>query len=506
MSVSGAALDLHRPRWLSVVESVRRPYALMVLWGLVVGLAAALVLLAMTPSIWPIMASRSTGMRASLAVLSHGGPLLVGLHAGAYYPVALGDDPGAFTYLPLLGHLFGGVDPVAMLRYCYVVLVASLAAVYPLIFYKLTRSLLAGLAAPLMLLACLRSLGFIDVYWVAAWGMLALLPPLYLLARDWSRFGLVALVAISLVAGWLSSTHDSSGVGIVVIAAIVLLLRRWRWWRVLPALALLVVAYMSSSAFVFSAIREHRDQRLGVTAMRDDEMTQHPLWHTAYIGLGYLPNHYGISFLDGVSAARVQSDSPGTPYFSHHYETVIRKAYFRVVRAHPLEVIKQYGAKVVVAVADARLYLVLVLLTMPAMLLLGSGRRMRRRWVLLTLPALVVAFLQTIVAMPGPAYDAELFGALGVLVILGLCWMLGEAEAGARTHGGLRLAYAALRNTWSTRTKGFSALPKDARLVVVLSAVLLMVSAGGHFIRLSAENWQSHPSGVPISNPTIYGR
>jgi hypothetical protein len=508
MSVSGAALDLHWPRWLSAVESVRRPYALMVLWGLVVGLAAALVLLATTPYEWPIMASRSTGMRASLAVLSHGGPLLVGRHGlmGSYYAIALGDDPGSFTYLPLLGHLLGGIDPVVMLRYCYVVLVASLTAIYPLIFYRLTRSLLAGIAAPFMLLVCIRSLGLIDIYWLAAWGMLALLPPLYLLARDWPRFGLLALVAISLAAGWLSSMQGSSGVGIVVTAAIVLLLRRWRWWRVLPALALLAAAYISVNTFVFAAIREHRDQRLGVKAMPDDEMTQHPLWHTAYIGLGYLPNDNGISFKDGSSNARVQHDAPGTPYLSHHYETVIRTAYFSFVRAHPLEVLKQYGAKAVVAVAESRFYLVLMLLTMPAMLLLGTGRRMRRRWALLTLPALVVGFLRTMVAVPGPAYDPGLFGVLGVLAILGLCWMLQQVEMGAREQVSLRFASIMPSTAWSTRTEHPAPLRRITRVSVIYLTALLAVSIGGHFIRSSAEHWQSHPSIVQIGNPTIYHR
>ncbi len=498
VSASSTAATLRRPRWLSTVEGIRRPRVLMLLWGLVIGLVAALALLAIVPHVWTIMESRSSGMRASLAVLKEGGPLLVGRHGvnGAYYPVAMGDDPGTFTYFPLLGYLFGGVDPVVILSYFYVVAVAFVAAAYPLIFYRLTGSVLAGLAAPLMFLVCMVSIGFEDVYWIPAWGMLTLLPPLFLLARDRSRFGSVALVAIALAAGWLSSIRSSAGLGIVVIAGIVLVLRGRRWWRVLPVLAVLALAYMSTSTFIFTAIRAHRDHVLGVKTMTDDGMTQHPLYHTAYIGLGYLHNDYGIRFKDEVAAHRVEQLAPGEVYQSHAYEETIRRAYFDFVKAHPVEALRQYGAKVVVAVADAGPYLLLVALTMPAMLMFGPARRIRRLWALLALPALLIAFLQPMVAVPTQPYEEQLFGVLGVLGIVGLCWSLERAESRARERGGLPFALAGLRAAWSTRAAQRRPVSRCIRITTAAVAVLVLFCAAGYFIRQSADRWQGIPSGV----------
>lgn len=498
-SASSAAPRLHRPRWLAAVEGVQRPNALMVLWGLAIGLMVALALLAVVPHDWPIMGSRSTGMRASLAVLEEGGPLLVGRHGphGAYYPIALNDDPGSFTYFPLLGHLLGNVDPLVVLSYFYVVVVAALAAVYPLIFYRLTRSLLAGLAAPVMLAVCIVSMGFIDIYWIPAWGMLALLPLLYLLTQRWPRYGLVALLAIALAAGWLSSIRNDAGLGIVLSVAIVLVLRRWRWWRMLTALALVAVAYMATSSFVFTAIREHRDQRLGVAQLADDEMTHHPLFHNAYIGLGYLPNDYGIRYKDEVSAAEVQKEDPGTTYLSHRYETVIRSAYFDFVTAHPLEAVRQYAAKLVVSIADTGPYSALVLLTMPAMLLLGSAKMIRRLWELLTIPALVVGLAQPMVAIPGQAYDAELLGVLGALGVLGLCWMLACAERVARGRGGLSFTLAELRSTWAANAGAASLVERSIRISAATIVILTLIWVAGFFIRRSAFRWQGvNPSVV----------
>ncbi len=494
-SARSATVGLHQPRWLSAIESVRRPQGVMLLWGLAIGLLTALALLVVVPHESPMLGSRVAGMRASLAVLHEGGPLLVGRHGptGAYYAVALNDDPGSFVYLPLLGRLLGDVSAPVVLSYCYMALVASLAAVYPLIFYRLTNSLLAGFLAPLMMVVCMLSIGEVDIEWVSAWGMLALLPLLYLLAQDWPRLGLVALIGISLAAGWLSSIRNGSGLGIVVIAAILLILRRWRWSRLLPALALLAVAYMATSSFLFTEIREHRDQRLGVKVMADDEVTRHPLWHTVYIGLGYLPNAYGLRYLDRYGAIRVQRDAPGTRYGSPKYDTVIRRATISFVRAHPLEAVRQYSAKVVVAVADMSPYLLVISLTMPAMLLLGPGRRIRRLWVLITIPAVAIGFLQPVIAIPGREYNAELFGVLGLLSILGCCWALEHAETWARQRGGMSISIRDLRAAFSHTWR--DPLGRSIRISAIAITTLVLVGTGGYFIRREAYRWQgSSPS------------
>jgi hypothetical protein len=495
VSASSTAPALPRPRWLTAIEGIRRPDRAMLVWGLMVGCVFALVLLALVPHEWSVLGSRSTGMRDALRLLDNGGPPLAGRHGGTgpYYAIALGDDPASFTYFPLLGHLLGGVDPRVIMSYFYVFVVSVLAAVYPLVFYRLTRSLLAGYAAPLMLFGYLVSMGFIDIYWMPAWGMFALLPPLYLLARSWPRLGLVALAGICLAAGWLSSVRSSSGVGIAVIACIVLLLRRWRWWRLLPALAVLVCAYLATSTFVIAAIREQRDHRLGMT-LPDDEMTQHPLYHTAYIGLGYLPNGHGIRFKDMVAAARVQHDAPGTPYFSHRYETVIRAAYVDFVKAHPLEALRQYAAKATVAIADTGPYALLALLTLPAMLLIGRGRRTRRLWALLTIPALLVGFAQPMVAIPGQGYDTQLLAVLSVLSILGVCWVLACVESVARRRGGLSFTGDELRALFAAHTGNPTG--RSARLSATIVTVLVLFCIAGYFIRQSALRWQGTPTTV----------
>lgn len=488
-----------RPRSPVAAAIASRPYATMLLWGLAIGLVAALILLTITPKAWTMEDLRGVKLRDSMAVLEHGGPLLVGRLSpgGAYYAVDHGDDEGVFVYIPLLSRLFGVANPVSMVRYLYVALLSLTALVYPAIFYRLTRSWLAGLTAPLMFLVCMLSLGFVDVYWIPAWATFLLLPLIFLLARDWSRFGLVALAAITLAASWQSSIRSYSGLGIAIAAAIVLVLRRWRWWRLLPALAMLAVIYISINAFVFSAIRADRDRRIGSSAAKTIDVTSaHALWGTAYEGIGYLPNSFHLRYLDGVPNARVQQEAPGTVPLSNRYEAIIREAFFRFVRDHPLEAARQYGAKALVVIADTTPYLLIVILTLPAMLLLGPHRRIVRRWVLLAIPAAIVGFLSPMLALPRQWYEEDLYGVIGVVGILGLCWALRRIELQIRERGGVRLTPAGPSSSRGEFARCFGSCARSARIVAVALLALVAIAIGGAVVRQEADRWQQQSAGV----------
>lgn len=472
----------------------------MTLWGLAMALVATVVLLAITPAVWPTQNARREKMRDSMTVLEHGGPLLLGRHGprGPFYAVDFGDDEGSFVYIPLLSRAFGVADPARMLRYMYVALVVLTVAFYPLVFYRLTGSLPAGLAAPLVLLVCVLSMGFVDIYWIPGWGALALLPLIFLLARDWSRFGLFALAGISLVAGWLSSIRSFSGLGIVAAAMIVLLLRRWRWWRSLTALAILAVLYISINTFVLGAIRANRDHRLGSAAKTLDVTSKHTLWHNAYDGFGFLPNSFGIRTLDSVSLARVEREAPGTRFLSGRYEAVIRGAYLRLLLDHPGEAIRQYSAKLIVVIADTSPYLLIVLLTLPIVLSSSTERRTARRWMLLTIPSGILAFLPVMVARPNLPYEQSLYGVLGLVGIMGVCLLIALVEATIRERGGVAPTLAGMHFTLGSLLHSDAPGWRAIRLSIAGVVLLGALAFGGYYVRRDADRWLggSRTSGV----------
>ena len=45
-------------------------------------------------------------------------------------------------------------------------------------------------------------------------------------------------------------------------------------------------------------------------------MKQHPMWHSIYIGLGYLPNDLGLRYRDDVATAKVRELAPDSGYLT----------------------------------------------------------------------------------------------------------------------------------------------------------------------------------------------
>jgi hypothetical protein len=236
---------------------------MMVFWGLGVAIVTTLVLFVVAPTVWPMSDGRDVALRASMVALGHGSPLLVGGSPGHFYSLGTHDDDGIYVYIPVLSRLLGVADPLRMMRDFYIALSFLGIALYPTIFYRLTGSVLAGLASPLMFIVCLVSMAMSDIYWIPAWGALTLLPLVFFLLRDWPRYGLVLAAGITLVASVISSIRSYSGLGIAVAVGIALLLRRWRWWRVLAVLTTLACIYASIDMFVIGPIQADRDHWLG---------------------------------------------------------------------------------------------------------------------------------------------------------------------------------------------------------------------------------------------------
>lgn len=138
--------------------------------------------------------------------------------------------------------------------------------------------------------------------------------------------------------------------------------------------------------------------------------------------------------------------------------------------------------------------MLLVLLTLPAMLLLGPDRRLVRRWALLALPVVFVELVPTLVAVPMESYEQGLYGALGVLDILALCWWLRWLEGTVRTSGGVRPLLARARLALSGQSG--ASMRRGARLSACAITVLIAVIVAGYFVRRDANRWQGTPSGV----------
>jgi hypothetical protein len=199
---------------------------------------------------------------------------------------------------------------------------AILAGVYPYLMWRLTRSHVAGLAAPLLVIVSFRVLDARGFYWVPAWTIALCLPWLWLLARR-RAVSLVAMIVIGAIAGVTDTFRSGTGLGILVAAAVVSVAATAPWRARFAGVILAVVAYVCMSTGVLDLAYQARAARMGSRPIADhgvagvtkwSDPTGHPFWHTVYIGLGVIPNRYGIAYDDSVAIAYVHKIDPSAQY------------------------------------------------------------------------------------------------------------------------------------------------------------------------------------------------
>jgi hypothetical protein len=354
------------------------------------------------------------------------------------------DDPGAYLTLPFLGDIFGTSSIDALLKWSFLVAIALLVGIYPLVMRRLLDSRLAALASAPLILVAVRFLDNTGTYWVPAW-MLALAAPLILLiAKRWERWGrwsIVALAGVVVLASFSNSMRAHSGLGVLVAAVILVFWNARRWSQRATYVLLLVVAYASFSYGVVGAARIAREHRMasvpvaandwGVTSFRDDIPSGHPFWHTAYIGLGFQRNKWGIVYRDSVAERYVKRTDPDARYLSPAYEAALRKRYLRIVRDEPGYVAEVTTKKAGFQFVDGVERFPLVILIAPLLLVLAASRPALRRAIILMAPLVFVAFLPALVAIPALEYELPWLAMFALVTVLGLCYGLAWVGRGA---------------------------------------------------------------------------
>lgn len=484
--------------------SVRKRIALLLCCGFVAAIVGGWYIDAGAPKTWEIQSGRASDLNRSLDVVNRGGPPLVAQIGDArplpktkagrrhrFEAVGIADDQGIYVYVPVLAHVLGVHDPLAVLKGMYVGLFAISLLLYPLLFYGLFGSWAAALVAPLGLLVSIRLLGYHDIYWVPAWTVLTLIPVVLLLATRWPRYGMVLLVAVMVTASFASSIRSASGLPILIAAAMVLLLRPWRWWWKGVAVAGLVLASLTISNFALTAVRHERDAWAGAE-LGANRVTSHVFWHSAYIGLGFGPNKYGIKYNDSIADAAAKKESPGVAYVSPKYEATLRKLYFRILREDPWFVIRTTLKKGAVILDRAAFVLPVLLIGAAIALLLAPDRRRLSLYLILLAPALTILFLPPLIVQPIITYE---LGWLGALALMGVLML---SRVAASVTSAPRLTQLAQVRRWRPVASLRALLRTRLGMVTVVCVCLGFVAVGasvlyGPRLQRQYDCWQALP-------------
>jgi hypothetical protein len=336
-----------------------------------------------------------------------------------------------------------------------------------------------------------------DLYCISAWAILGLIPVVLAVDGRPRRSTFWVLVVACVLAGLATSVRNYAGLPVLVAALIMLLRSPWRWpGRALVAIAL-CAAYLVIPLGVVRTAVHHRDQRLGTGTKAAQASTTHLFWHPMYLGLGYLPNRYGITWDDSYGAHAALREDPKAFYPTARYEAVIRKLYIRLLKRDPGFVAGVTAKKLVVAIAFAAPGLMLLALGLPAFLALHPRRRDYLRWAAALAVALAIGLAQPLVGIPAFVYDAGWLAAVGLLIFLGAGLLAAPVET-------------ALRSGTPPRTIARSAVSaiaasRHARLIRGLTiggviAVVVLWLAAVH-LRTEAQQWSLETTSLSRTAP-----
>jgi hypothetical protein len=419
----------------------------------------------------PMLGGTLQGMRSSLAVLNHGGPPLLGVFPpgpqnskhpsqvplglsgfrtrkaagpgkaqdaipglpGTPYAVGVGSDQGMFLFVPLLGHWLGISSVRSVMRYLYLALAVLAASLYPVLFFRIFRSLWASAIAPLGLLYVLvRVVPLVDVYWVPALLLLLAVPLLFALRSASSATVVGGFAAVALLASISDSVRAYTGVGLFVAALIAAI--RWlrgRRKRYL-AIGLIALSFLSIYPLGLTAVRAYRNSKVAIP--RPAIASTHPFWHPMYLGLGYIqPNRFGLVFSDPYGMATAVIYDPRVNYATAPYEKDLEHAFASIVASDPGYVLLDYAEKAGDVMGSAIRYFWPGLIALVVAFV--SGRR-DRRWRELSamfLPIVGVVGLAPLVAIPLAQYEEPWWSMAGLACLFGVSGLAGTISAGLRS-------------------------------------------------------------------------
>ena len=250
---------------------------------------------------------------------------------------AVGEDQGYPFMLSVLGRLLGMKEMTfATFVHFNAFLFIFLGVISSVLIFLSFRNWLIAIVFYYFYLRMDDFTWRVDHHWVLAAFISFYLSFLIFFLSRRASFKPVWFSGYFLVAGAANIIRDGDGiVGILMFVALLVIMLVQDGVRshlgnvrqkILMA-ALFVFAY-SFPLLVLSGVRAYRNY-VFFEGQASEQMAHHGLWHNAFMGLGYIPNEYGIHWADSVSRDFAQQVKPGVKYMSKEYFVILRRLYFQ---------------------------------------------------------------------------------------------------------------------------------------------------------------------------------
>ncbi|MEI8396333.1 MAG: hypothetical protein WCF85_16485 [Rhodospirillaceae bacterium] len=371
-----------------------------------------------------IMESRLQQLDSAFAGLNATGVPLVAKIGNNLSAAGQTDDVGIYYYIPVLARWLN-LEIYSATHVFYYGLCFGAALVALICFFtwfdSSPRRLLVTAACSIIIalfFSKARSIG--DVYLLNICAPLMLIPLVALGMKPGAIAGrgmTAIVIAVGGMVPYFEFARSHSAAPVIVFTLTVLLLNfAAPWWsRLRDGVIFLLVIWLGMQS-LFSLVTI-RDRYLMANASCYQPVSAvHPLWHSVYIGLAFLPNTHGVpEYSDTVASDFVRSVDPKAYYLSQRYEKILRTEVRRIAIDDPGFIARTLFAKLTKMVSDSKASLLLFAIG----LLAGARDRARRHLDVGLVLALGVSMMPGLLVWPASTYYLGLPAICLVTLLLG---------------------------------------------------------------------------------------
>jgi hypothetical protein len=254
------------------------------------------------------------------------------------------DDPGIAQLIPAISSLTGLSLADAFDLTAFAVVSIGIFVGFTGFWYSYPDLRLRWAGVCVFLCLGLLEMKVADVYIFQISPLIAGIPWILAFALKRRSFGLtVSATLLAFCCSWCSLVRSGATlIGLTFL--ITLLIGSRRVQQVLLPLLLVMLACVPSMTFE-RYLLSRRDATLASLGETATAVNSHPLWHSVYIGLGFIPNSEVPEYSDAVAIERVRSIDPTAPYTSAKYELILKRELLNLAKRRPWLLIENLAAK-----------------------------------------------------------------------------------------------------------------------------------------------------------------
>lgn len=308
------------------------------------------------PTHFRLMTSRYVAMVQAERGYQCSGTATVGFDGRRYLQTGRSDDPGMMELIPSVSHFIGMSLADTYDIVIFAVIASGLLIGYAGFWNLYPDRQLRGIGAVVFLCLGIAEAKVADEYMFQISPLIAGIPWLLHFGLNRKSFALtMSATLLAFCCSWCSLVRSGSIV-ICVTFLLTMFVTRFRIQKPLVPILLIVLACVPSLLYERSLIAR-RDAALAKVGQTPTAVNSHALWHTVYIGLGFIPNSEVSEYRDGVAGEKVRSIDPTAAYASAKYEAILRRELWGIVKRRPWLVIQSVAAKAAIVIVLALILL-----------------------------------------------------------------------------------------------------------------------------------------------------